>query len=284
MNAAPLLEIEGLVVRYRTGRRTPPVVACDGVDLSIDAGEIAGLVGESGSGKSTVAAAVLGLAPVAAGTIRFRGEDITHVSGARRRALAQHVQVVFQDPFGSLSPRRTVGQTLSEPLEVHRRLGRAERAARASAMLERVGLSATAVDRRPAELSGGQRQRVAIARALILEPELIVCDEALSALDLSVQAQVLNLLQELQRDLGVSYLFIAHDMAVVRHLARRVTVMRRGVVVERGDAQQLWDAPQHPYTRALLAAIPDPDPAAQRRRRQAREPGTTDDLPRAQAR
>jgi ABC-type glutathione transport system ATPase component len=265
--SAPLLDIRDLTVRYRQGRRRPPLLACDAVSLDVARAETVALVGESGSGKSTLAGAVLGIVPVAEGSIRLLEADVTHATGARRRALAEHVQVVFQDPLGSLNPRRTIGQALLEPLQVHRRLPRARAQARVRDMLERVRLPRAAVDRYPRQLSGGQRQRVAIARALMLEPELVICDEAVSALDLSVQAQVLNLLVELQRELGTAYLFISHDMAVVRHVAQRVVVLRQGRVVEAGLAEQVCAAPRAPYTRALLDATPIPDPVAQRARR-----------------
>jgi peptide/nickel transport system ATP-binding protein len=267
MSVPSLLEVRDLSVTYPAGRRAAPTVACRSVDLDIGPGETVGLVGESGSGKTTLGAAVLGLVDVAEGTIRFAGADITHASGARRRALSEHIQVVFQDPGGSLNPARTVGQALREPLEVHRRCPPSEMRSRVVATLERVGLPEAMADRHPAALSGGQRQRVAIARALMLEPELIICDEAVSALDLSIQAQVLNLLSALQAELGVSYLFISHDMSVVQHMADRVVVLYRGRVVETGRAPAVYAAPEHPYTQALLAATPSPDPARQRERR-----------------
>jgi oligopeptide/dipeptide ABC transporter ATP-binding protein len=266
MTVPSLLEIRNLSVTYPAGRRAAPIVACRSVDLDIGPGETVGLVGESGSGKTTLGAAVLGLVDVAEGTICFAGADITRARGAQRRALSEHIQVVFQDPGGSLNPARTVGQALREPLEVHRRCPPPEMRARVAATLGRVGLSDATADRYPAELSGGQRQRVAIARALMLEPELIICDEAVSALDLSIQAQVLNLLSALQAELGMSYLFVSHDMSVVQHMADRVVVLYRGRVVETGTAPAVYAAPEHPYTQALLAATPSPDPARQRER------------------
>jgi ABC-type glutathione transport system ATPase component len=257
----PLLEVRGLRVDYGRGRRR--TTAVDGVDLDIAAGETLALVGESGSGKTTVGNAVLGVVPVAAGTVRFDGEDITHATPRRRRELTGEIQVVFQDPYGSLNSMRTIRQTLVEPLIAHRRRDPASARTQVEAALRSVGLD-------PGEFSGGQRQRVAVARALMLRPRLIVCDEPTSALDLSVQAQVLNLLKGLQRDLGMGYLFITHDLAIIRHVAHRVAVLLRGKVVESGPVDRVCEAPEHPYTRSLLAAAPVPDPVAQRQRRAAR--------------
>ncbi len=273
--AASLLDVRGLTVRYRRGRRKPPLTALQDVTLSIGPGETVALVGESGSGKSTLGNAVLGLVPPDSGTITFDGADITHASPRARRALTRDIQAVFQDPYGSLNPVRAIRQTLAEPLRAHERLDAAITATRVRAALERVGLSAAAARMYPGQFSGGQRQRIAIARALMLSPRLIICDEPLSALDLSVQAQVLNLLKALQRDLGVSYLFITHDLAVVPHVAHRVVVLHRGRVVETGPVSQVCDDPRHPYTRALISAAPVPDPAAQRARRRPQPiPGT----------
>jgi peptide/nickel transport system ATP-binding protein len=256
-----LLKVSGLTVSYRRGRRR--FTALDDVTLEVGAGQTVALVGESGSGKSTLGNTVLGLVPADAGTVSFDGEDITHASARRRRALARHIQAVFQDPYGSFNPVRTVGQALAEPLRAHNEKGDV------GAALERVGLTADAADRYPGQFSGGQRQRIAVARALMLSPRLIVCDEPLSALDLSVQAQVLNLLKDLQRELGISYLFITHDLAIVRHIADRVVVLYRGQVVEAGPAGDVCDHPGHPYTRRLISAAPVPDPAQQRARRHA---------------
>ncbi|MEN3283877.1 MAG: hypothetical protein V7607_5017 [Solirubrobacteraceae bacterium] len=266
-----LLEVRGLVVEFPRGRGTAPLRAVDGVDLTIAEHETVGLVGESGSGKSTIGRAILGLAPIKAGAVAFAGNEITRAGYRERRRLSADLQVVFQDPYSSLNPTRTIGQTLAETFRVHRDVGKAEVAERVRAMLESVGLSSDAADRYPAQFSGGQRQRVAIARALMVRPRLVICDEPVSALDLSVQAQVLNLLRELQRDLGLSYLFVAHDLAVVRHLAQRVIVLYRGRIMEQGDAAAVYEAPAHPYTRALLDAVPMPDPEQQRRRRMARQ-------------
>ena len=264
------LDVRDLSVEFRQGRRRPPLRAVDGVSLEIGAGETLGLVGESGSGKSTIGRAILGLTPVASGSVSFDGQDITRAGPRRRRALSSRMQVVFQDPYSSLNPTRTIGQTLAEPLLVHRDLDRTQTGAQVRAMLDRVGLPADTADRYPGQFSGGQRQRIAIARALMLSPELVICDEPVSALDLSIQAQVMNLLDELQRELHLSYLFIAHDLAVVRHLSHRIVVLYRGQVMESGPAAQVYTRPAHPYTRALLAAAPVPDPVQQHARRTAR--------------
>jgi ABC-type microcin C transport system duplicated ATPase subunit YejF len=261
-----LLELRDVRIEYPRGFHRPPLVAVDRVDLSVAAGETVALVGESGSGKSSIGNAVLGLVPPARGTIRFDGEDITRATPQRRRALTRDIQCVFQDPTGSLNPRRTIGQTLTERL-LPDRLSRADRAERVAAALRRVSLDPDAAACYPAEFSGGQLQRIAIARALMVRPRLIVCDEPTSALDLSVQAQVLNLLTQLQRDLGLGYLFVTHDLAVVRHVAHRVVVLHRGSVVESGPTAQVCDRPADPYTRRLLDAAPVPDPAEQARRR-----------------
>ena len=263
-----LLDVRGLTVEYAVGRQRPPLRAVDGVDLRIGARETVGLVGESGSGKSTIGRAILGLVPVAAGTVRFDGADITRASQRQRRSLSSELQVIFQDPYSSLNPTRSIGDTLAETLRAQR--GRSDVAARVRTMLERVGLPADAARRYPAHFSGGQRQRIAIARALMASPRLVICDEAVSALDLSVQAQVLNLLRELQHELGLSYLFISHDLAVVRHVSHRIVVLYRGQVVEQGRAADVYANPQHAYTQALLEAAPAPDPDVQRARREAR--------------
>ncbi len=263
-----LLEIDELVVRYRARGRRTGVIAVDGVSLTVSPGETVALVGESGSGKSTVGNAVLGLVDVTAGRIRFDGEDITHAAPRRRRTLSADIQAVFQDPYGSLNPMRRVGQTLIEPLLARGRPDPAAARGRIAEVLASVGLDADAAQRYPAEFSGGQRQRIAIARALIVAPRLIVCDEPTSALDLSVQAQVINLLVELQRSLGVGYLFITHDLAIVRHIAHRVVVLHGGKVVESGPTAAVCDHPAEDYTRRLLAAAPVPDPVEQRLRRE----------------
>jgi peptide/nickel transport system ATP-binding protein len=265
-----LLETDRLTVRYHGGRGQPELTAVREASLRIDRGETVALVGESGSGKSTIGNAILGLVPATSGTIRFDGETITHTTARHRRALTRRIQAIFQDPYGSLNPMRTIGSTLAEPLLAHRRPAAGDVRDAVAAALDRVGLAADATDRYPAHFSGGQRQRIAIARALIVEPELIVCDEPTSALDLSIQAQVINLLNRLQRDLGVSYLFITHDLAVIRHIAHRVVVLYRGHILETGPTAEVCDRPRHPYTQALLAAAPVPDPVAQQRKRRDR--------------
>ncbi len=267
MTTEPLLEIRSLSVTYRRGRGLAPLVALDNVDLTLAAGETLGVVGESGSGKTTLGNAVLGLVTPRAGTIRFAGEEITSATARRRRRLTQDIQVVFQDPHGSLNPVRTIGQTLEEPLLAHRAMKRPQRRAEVAAALQRVGLDRDAAGRYAAQFSGGQLQRIAIARALMLSPRLLVCDEAVSALDLSIQAQILNLLRRLQGELGLSYLFISHDLAVVQHVSDRVAVLYHGRLMETGSVGDVCEHPAHPYTQALLAAAPVPDPVEQRRRR-----------------
>jgi oligopeptide/dipeptide ABC transporter ATP-binding protein len=268
--APPALEVRDLVVRYggRRARHTPPAV--DGVSLDIAPGETLGLVGESGSGKSTIGKAVLGLQPPTSGTVRLQGRDITSMSLKERRTVAADLRVVFQDPYSSLNPARTIGQTLVEPLRV---LGvaKGDSTTRARRSLESVGLPGDAIDRYPAQFSGGQRQRIAIARALVCEPKVVVLDEPVSALDLSTQAQVLNLLADLRDQHNYALLFIAHDLSVVRFLAQRVVVLYRGQVMESGPVEAVTERPRHPYTIALTAAAPVPRPAEQLRRREARE-------------
>jgi peptide/nickel transport system ATP-binding protein len=267
----PMLEVKDLVVRYGRGRKAAAVpAAVDGVSFSIRPGETVGLVGESGSGNSTIGKAILGLQRVAGGSVSFRGKDITRAGGAERRALGGDLRAVFQDPNSSLNPRRTVGDSLAEPLRL-RGASAAESREKAETMLERVGLPREAVDRYPSQFSGGQRQRIAVARALICDPRLVVCDEAVSALDLSTQAQVLNLLADLRDERGLSYLFIAHDISVVQFLAQRVVVLYRGQVMESGPAAAVTEAPKHPFTQALVAASPVPRPAEQAQRRAVRE-------------
>ncbi|GAB3806404.1 ATP-binding cassette domain-containing protein [Humibacter antri] len=267
-SSAGLLTVDDVCVDYTTGRRKQPFRALKGVSLRIGAGECLGLVGESGSGKSTLGKAILGLAPVASGTIKFDGKDITHAKGAERRALASSIQVVFQDPYGSLDPQLTIGEILAEPLTA---AGTRRGAARSSVgeMLERVGLPGSVVDRYPSEFSGGQRQRIAIARALVRKPRLVVCDEPVSALDLTTQATILDLFISLQRDTGVSYLFVSHDLGVVRRICHRVAVMYHGEIVESGDGESVTRDPQHPYSRRLLMASPVADPSRQAQRREA---------------
>ncbi|MDR1388319.1 MAG: ATP-binding cassette domain-containing protein [Propionibacteriaceae bacterium] len=267
----PLLRVEGLVVEYPGGRRRPGLRANDDVSIEIAPGETLGLVGESGSGKSTLGDAILGFAPVTAGRIWFKGEDIVQADPKRRRQLTRLIQPIFQNPFGSLNPARTIGATLREGPLAHGLVSPGEADQKVAQWLDIVGLPPATARRYPRDFSGGQRQRVAIARALIMEPELVICDEAVSALDLSIQAQVLNLLSDLKRRVGLSYLFISHDMAVVEHMSDRVVVLHQGRVVEQGPVDEVVNHPSQPYTRSLLSAVPLPDPIAQRARRAARK-------------
>jgi oligopeptide transport system ATP-binding protein len=262
----PVLEVSGLVKHYAASERGSVVRAVDGVSLTIGPGEVLGLVGESGSGKSTVGKCVLRLTKPTAGSVRLAGRDITHLSRRHLRPLRRDVHIVFQDPYSSLNPRFTVGRIVAEPLLRHGVARRSAVAGRVTAMLGKVGLGPETRDRYPHELSGGQRQRVGLARSLILEPKLVVADEPVSALDVSVQASVLNLIADLQRDMGFSCLFITHDLSVVEFLADRIAVMYLGQIVETGPRDRLFAAPEHPYTQALLSAAPVPDPTEQRRR------------------
>lgn len=264
MTGIPLLNVRNLSVSFNRRGRGAPLRAVDDVSITVDHQQTVGIVGESGSGKTTLGRAILGLTPITSGRVEWLGEDITTASRRRRRALSADLGVVFQDPYSSLNPTRTIGQTLREMLHTSSDLSRQEMDARVGAMLERVGLAADAAARYPSNFSGGQRQRIAIARALVVRPRLVICDEAVTALDLSVQAQVLNLLRELQRDFHLSYLFIAHDLDVVRYIADRILVFYRGQVVEEGSAEELYSRPVHPYTRALLDAVPVPDPTVKR--------------------
>ena len=270
-----LLAIDRLSVEFRHGRRHT-FRALEDVSLSVAPGETVAVIGESGAGKSTLGRAVLGLVPVASGTISFRGEDITRAGHATRVRLASRLQVVFQDPRSSLNPSRLVGSSLAEPL-LHEGLTRQEMHRRVVAMLDRVGLDGSAASRYPREFSGGQSQRIAIARALMTSPDLVICDEALSALDLSVQAQIINLLVDLRKDFGLALVFIGHDLAVVPHLAHRVVVLRNGRVVESGPVEQVCGSPADPYTRALMAAAPVPDPRLERARLAARMASDVED-------
>ena len=271
MSTAPLLDIRDLDVVYPAKRlRGMPFQVLRHVSLDVLPGETVGLVGESGSGKTTVGRAVLGLAPVSGGSITFDGRDISELSRRARRSLASEIQVVFQDPYSSLNPSMTIEQILAEPLTV---TGSSTRDARARVheLLDAVHLPADAATRLPREFSGGQRQRIAIARALALDPRLIVCDEPVSALDLSTQARVLDLFIEIQERTGVAYLFISHDLSVVRHISHRVAVLYRGEIVELGDGDQVTARPEHPYTQRLFMAAPVADPDRQEQRRADRQ-------------
>jgi peptide/nickel transport system ATP-binding protein len=262
-----LLTVDKLVVEYPgKGFRAKPFRALNEVSIAIAEGKTLGLVGESGSGKTTLGRALLGLAPVTSGTVSFDGKDISHASRKDRRNLSRDLQVVFQDPYTSLNPAMEVGEILSEPITIQGATQK-DATARVKELLDRVGLPRDAVNRLPREFSGGQRQRVAIARALALKPKLIVCDEPVSALDLTTQARVLDLFMQIQRDTGVSYLFISHDLDVVRHISHDVAVMYRGEIVEQGAASVVTVTPEHPYTQRLLLASPVPDPDRQEQRR-----------------
>jgi oligopeptide transport system ATP-binding protein len=270
----PLLEVRGLVKHFPITqgivfrRQVGSVQAVDGISFTLDRGETLGLVGESGCGKSTVAKLLLRLEKATAGQAFYKGEDIFAMSPRRLRRLRRDIQIVLQDPYSSLNPRMTVGDLVGEPFDIHPdAVPKGERRAAVQELLEVVGLDPDHVNRYPHQFSGGQRQRIGIARALALRPELIVCDEPVSALDVSVQAQVVNVLERLQRDYGLAYLFIAHDLSVVRHISDRVAVMYLGRIVELGDQQALYDRPAHPYTQALLSAVPIPDPTHRGRRR-----------------
>ncbi len=267
-----MLEVQNLRVHFPVkqgvfARVRGHVRAVDDVSLTVAAGETVGLVGESGCGKTTLGRAILRLVEPTGGTIRFAGEDITRLQGAALRAKRRQFQMIFQDPFSSLNPRLTVGESIGEALDLHRLTPTREaRRQRIGELAASVGLDAAHAARFPHEFSGGQRQRIGIARALAVEPQLIVCDEPVSALDVSVQAQVVNLLQDLQRDRGLAYLFISHDLAVVEHLSHRIVVMYLGRVVEAGPAKDLCRTPRHPYTQALISAVPVVDPDAKRQR------------------
>jgi oligopeptide/dipeptide ABC transporter ATP-binding protein len=272
---APLLAVDDLVKHYPLQRgvvvrRGSAVVhAVDGISFDVRAGETLGVVGESGCGKTTTARMLLRLVDPTSGTIAFDGEDITTAGGARLKALRRDMQMVFQDPYSSLNPRQTVGSILADPFAIHGLArGEGERRRAVQELMEQVGLNPEHYNRHPHEFSGGQRQRIGVARAIALRPRLIVADEPVSALDVSIQAQILNLLRRLQRELGLTIVFIAHDLSVVRHMCDRIAVMYLGKVVELTTADELYARPQHPYTAALLSAVPVPDPAARGRRRQ----------------
>jgi oligopeptide transport system ATP-binding protein len=253
----------GLLFEHTVGE----VRAVDGVSFDVAPGETLGLVGESGSGKSTTGYCILQLLKPTSGSIRFEGRELTELGREPMRRVRRELQIVFQDPYASLDPRMTVGDIVSEPLVVHRIGTRRDRRARVRELLDVVGFNPTYTNRYPHEFSGGQRQRIGIARALALNPKLIVCDEPVSALDVSIQAQILNLLKDLQHDFGLTYLFIAHDLAVVRSMSDRIAVMNRGKLVEIGPAEEVYTNPQDDYTKALLSAVPVPDPRKMKERK-----------------
>jgi peptide/nickel transport system ATP-binding protein len=266
-----MLEARNVVVEYAgRGWRSKGFKALHDVSFDIKPHETLGLVGESGSGKTTIGRAILGLVPVGSGSIRFDGQELVGMSRRDRRRLSDDIQVVFQDPYSSLNPSMTVEDILVEPPVARRTADRRQAGVRVRTLLDQVGLPQDAVQRLPREFSGGQRQRIAIARALALRPKLIVCDEPVSALDLSTQARVLDLFISIQEETGVAYLFISHDLAVVRHISHRVAVLYRGDIVEYGDALDVTERPEHPYTKRLLMAAPLPDPDRQAVRRQER--------------
>ncbi|MEJ8277465.1 ABC transporter ATP-binding protein [Pseudonocardia spirodelae] len=276
----PILEVENLVKHFpvKVGavvkRTVGHVRAVDGVSFTLGKGETLGIVGESGCGKSTLAQVLMRLEPPTSGAVRFRGQDILGRKGAALRALRRQMQIVLQDPYTSLNPRMTVADIVGEPFEIHPEVApKGERRARVQELLDVVGLNPDFVNRYPHQFSGGQRQRIGIARALALRPEVIICDEPVSALDVSIQAQVMNLLGSLQREFGLSYVFIAHDLSVVRHLSDRVGVMYLGKMVELGTVEQVYTRAAHPYTQALLSAVPVPDPAVREGRTRIRLTG-----------
>jgi oligopeptide/dipeptide ABC transporter ATP-binding protein len=263
-----LVQVDDLVKHFpiRSGgllsRTVGQVQAVDGVSLTITRGQTLGLVGETGCGKSTLARCIAGLIPVTSGKVTFEGDDITNLSRRAMQPYRREIQMIFQDPYGSLNPRRRVGSIIGEPFAIHKTATGAERKRKVQDLMSRVGLNPEHFNRFPAEFSGGQRQRIGVARALALQPKLIICDEPVSALDVSIQAQVLNLLADLQDDFGLSYLFIAHDLEVVRHVSHAVTVMYLGRIAESGPKDTVYDVPRHPYTNALLSAVPSADPEA----------------------
>jgi oligopeptide transport system ATP-binding protein len=268
----PLLDVRGLVMHFPLTqgiilqRKVGAVRAVDGISFQIRKGETLGLVGESGCGKSTTGRAILQLYRPTAGEVYFEGQDLTKLKGEAMRKMRRKVQMIFQDPYASLNPRMTVGSIIGEPLDIHGLAKGKEKQRRVQELLTVVGLNPYFANRYPHEFSGGQRQRIGIARALAVNPTFIVCDEPISALDVSIQAQIINLLEELQDEFGLTYLFIAHDLSVVRHISDRVAVMYLGKLAELADRRELYDNPLHPYTKALLSAVPIPDPVIERRR------------------
>ena len=268
-----ILEVENLKMYFPVSqgiifqRKVADIKAVDGVSFTVKRGETLGLVGESGCGKTTTGRAILQLYKPTAGSVKFRGRELTTMKNSEMRPLRQKMQIIFQDPFGSLNPRMTAGSIIAEPLIIHNLAkSKAERNARVEELLLTVGLNPYMKDRYPHEFSGGQRQRIGVARAIAVQPELIICDEPVSALDVSIQAQIINLLEELQQNFGLSYLFIAHDLAVVRHISDRVAVMYLGKIMELADRNELYENPLHPYTKALLSAVPVPDPIVEAKR------------------
>ncbi len=268
----PLLDVRNLVMHFPLTqgiifqKKVGAVQAVDGVSLSVKKGETLGLVGESGCGKSTTGRAILQLYKPTAGEVFFNGRDLTKLNGGDMRKMRRHLQMIFQDPYASLNPRMTVGSIVSEPMQIHNLVPKNQRNQRVQELLQTVGLNPYFANRYPHEFSGGQRQRIGIARALAADPDFIVCDEPVSALDVSIQAQIVNLLEDLQNEFGLTYLFIAHDLSVVRHISDRVAVMYLGKIVELADRNSLYDDPLHPYTKALLSAVPIPDPVIERKR------------------
>jgi oligopeptide transport system ATP-binding protein len=270
---APLLQVEGLVKHFHVGqgvilsRLSKTVQAVEGVSFTVDEGETLGLVGESGCGKSTTGRCINKLLDATSGKIQFEDIDVRKLMGKRLKSYRRDVQFIFQDPYASLNPRMTFGEIVAEPLVIHGIGSKKERESRCKEMLEVVGLNPEHIHRYPHEFSGGQRQRVGIARALMLRPKMIICDEPVSALDVSIQAQIINLLEDLQAEFKLTYLFIAHDLAVIRHICDRVAVMYLGKIVELGGWREVYNTPNHPYTQSLLSAVPVPDPDKQHERR-----------------
>ncbi|MDR7191083.1 ABC-type oligopeptide transport system ATPase subunit [Microbacterium sp. BE35] len=276
---SPVLPVDGVDLRVedltkRFGRGAREFTAVDRVSFRLGTGETLGLVGESGSGKSTTVRCLMGLERPQAGTLTYNGLNLRRMTFKAERIFRSQVQMVFQDPYSSLDPRMTIGQIVAEPLRVHTDLDVAQRRARVGEILERVGLEPAHMKRFPRSFSGGQRQRIAIARALVVRPRVLVCDEPVSALDVSVQAQVLNLIKDMQQEFALSVLFIAHDLAVVRYLCDRLVILEKGRAVEQGTRDQVYGDPQHPYTRSLLEAVPRADPAGERERRLRRREST----------